>query len=332
MSARYLVVNDIHLSDRPPASCTESYLDDLFGMLEQTVELERSLGCDGTIWAGDVFHIKTPSRTSHATILRTIDIVRKYRELWIVPGNHDLMHDDLGSVGTTQPLGVLLQAGAKLLDGWADRLGPEGGRPIYGVPWQQEWSEENLKAAFQDWNSVPAKERLANSLVVTHAPLYPPGQELSFEFYPTKVMVAEVEPRAPWSMIQAVGYCAYGHVHENHGIFRVGSVDFCNHGALSRGSLSEADTTREVSATLWDSEEGFSRVPIEHKPADQVLRIAQSTEVKTHAVEVGEFLASIGSVRLGVTTAESVMAHVDTLDVAPPVRETIVRLLGEAGA
>src|SRR5512139_4161491 len=119
---RVLVVGDIHISDRPPSSCTASYLDDIFDMLRYVAQLERDLDADAVVWARDIFHYKQPSRTSHRTILRTIDVVRQYRNLLLVVGNHDILNDRVESVRETQPFGVLLEAGANLLDGWHSTL------------------------------------------------------------------------------------------------------------------------------------------------------------------------------------------------------------------
>lgn len=311
---RFLVIGDIHLSDRAPSSCTDSYQEDMFALLEATVDKSNELACDGVLWAGDIFHHKQPSRTSHKTVQRTIEIAKAYPRLGIVPGNHDMLNDRYESIETTQPLGVLQKAGIPLLTGWGQDWMVD--YPIYGVPWQQEWSQEALSAALSDWQHIGEPEALQGALVVTHAPLYPPGRELEYEYFPTET----------WAEIQGAGFCYYGHVHEHHGTYQVGDVTFCNQGALSRGSLHESELKREIAATLW-TEHGFERVDLPHKPATEVFRLSEKRELQDAQARLDEFLASIGETKVAVTSIESVMSHIRTLKLEPEVEALAEELL-----
>lgn len=316
---KLLLIGDIHLSDRAPSACTDDYLNDLITILEHTVSLESSLNVDGVVWSGDVFHVKQANRNSHSLVQRAIDIVQAYKNLWIVPGNHDLAYDRFDSI-ESQPLGVLFKAGAKLLNGWAD---PDGMQlPLYGVPWQQEWTDEALTEALTAWNGLPLgqQEKRKDALVVAHAPLYRPGTEPSWENYPTE----------GWAEIQGVGACFYGHVHERHGIYPVGNVTFCNHGAITRGSLHESELSRAVVVTTWSAEEGFTEVPIPHKPASEVFRLMQHHERQDAKLELESFLERAGQATLEVASIEAILAHIRTLDVTPDVVKLAEELLAQA--
>jgi DNA repair exonuclease SbcCD nuclease subunit len=130
----YLLLSDLHLSDKPPSSCTDSYTDDLFGLLEQTAKIARRRKVAAVCWAGDVFHIKTPSRTSHELVNRTKDLIDAYPcPVFIVPGNHDIRHDRLDSIDS-QPLGALFRRHALRLEGWAG-YDADTEYALYGVPW-----------------------------------------------------------------------------------------------------------------------------------------------------------------------------------------------------
>jgi DNA repair exonuclease SbcCD nuclease subunit len=185
------------------------------------------------VWAGDIFHIKTPGRNSHKLVQSVIDVVKAYpNELYIVPGNHDLSHDRLDSI-SSQPLGVLFKAGAKKLAGWHIE------EPIYGVPWLQRFNDENVDAVLEEFRfrheyypAISKDPKDFTGLVVTHAPLYPPGKELPYEFYDTHKWATAMGNR---------GSVFYGHVHNPHGVYDVDGVTFCNNGALSRGSLDESN-------------------------------------------------------------------------------------------
>lgn len=316
---RYLLMGDIHLSDRPPSSCTDSYNDDIFQLLEHTVHIARSRDVSAVIWAGDIFHHKTPGRTSHQTVRRAIELVASYPcQVWVVAGNHDLSNDRLESIEDGQPLGVMVTAQAVgLLDGWMF----SGAEPVYGVPWLGRFTDDTVNAALADYRHADPED--AHFLVVTHAPLYPPGRELPYEHYTANC----------WS--SAMGHSGsvyYGHVHEAHGIYTVDGVTYCNPGALSRGSLHEHNLTRRIQVALWDDETGeFELIDVPHKPADEVFRLAQIGEIKTAQLALDGFLASVGETRLEITSTEAVIAHIRSLGVGADLETVLIELLDHAG-
>lgn len=327
-----LLLGDLHLADRPPSSCTDTYLDDLFTLLEQTVTLARAKNYAAVVQAGDFFHSKIPARTSHRLIQRSIELIKQYPcPFYIVMGNHDMAHDRAESVSDTQPLGVLLRTCAYPLVGWSDNHS-EYSLPVYGIPWLQVWNDRDstggpspyacntITTALGDWHSrwdgsVPA-------LIVTHAPFYRPGTELEFEHFPTDVFA---------DLMGNHGWVYYGHVHEPAGEFLVNGVRFCNNGALSRGSLHEYNLTREIVATEWDTVTGrFTRIPLDAKPPEQVFKLAEAAEKKQAQVDLDQFLASIGEASIEITSIESVMEHVRSLRLDHDTEQLIVELLHSA--
>jgi DNA repair exonuclease SbcCD nuclease subunit len=308
-------------------------LDDLFAILEHTVHLESELGLDGVVWSGDVFHHKQPSRTSHRLVQRAIALVQQYKHLWIVPGNHDMLNDRYDSLFESQPLGVLFQAGAELLSGWEST----GEHPLYGVPWRQRWESEDIEEAFVYWHDpgprFPDRYPLSKCLVVAHAPLYPPGLELPYEYYPAKDEEAPLRDsayqagRRGWSSIQGSGSCYYGHVHDRHGEWSAGSVTFCNQGAITRGSLHESELTRAIGVTTWSPDEGFRQVAVPHRPADEVFRLMEKRELEDAKEAIGDFLASIGAAQLEVTSVEAVLSHIRSLGLPAELVRTAEEIL-----
>lgn len=319
---RYVLVNDIHLSDRPPASCTDTYVNDLFELLYQVSAMAK--GEDARIiLAGDVFHHKAPSRTSHGTVTRLIDWAHDaIVPVYAVVGNHDVQNDRVDSIGSTQPLGVVFASGAiQMLDGWIEEGGDDF---VYGVPWQMSWDKASVRWALEDFldEGSPLRSNSAHSLVVTHAPLYPPGQELKFENFPAADFAEAMGNH---------GTVHYGHVHEPHGIYTVDGVQFSNPGALSRGSLHEHNLKRTPSVAVWDSDTGV----VEHRqlkarPADEVFRLAEIAEVKAHQLDLNAFLSGIASTRLEVASTTGVMQYVRKTQQDPALVVVIEKLLAEA--
>jgi predicted phosphodiesterase len=321
-----LAVNDIHATRRPPSSCTGSYWPDLLNLLHQTVGVARERGASAVVWAGDVLHHKEPRRTDHGLMQDLIRVIQAHPcPLFIVPGNHDLRFDRLDSIEDTQPLGVLYLAGARRLEGWADDAEGALEFPLYGVPWQQQWSREALGTALRGYTDPTGGEWNRPVLVVAHAPLYPPGREPGYEG-------AEFTPASWWAdAMGGAGHLLYGHIHEPHGVWRYGTgkgVTFCNFGALSRGSLDEYNLEREVGAALWDSETGgFEFVPLKARPASEVFRLAEHEQAVTAQRRMDGFRAAVSAVTLGVLSVESVIAHIRTLGVGRPVENLAEELL-----
>lgn len=313
---RILLVGDIHLSDRPPVNATESYTQDILEMLSYIADLEEELNTDAVVWAGDVFHHKQPSRTSHALVLRTVEVVQRYRNLWIVPGNHDVSNDRLESIDEKQPLGILFKAGAQLLDGWHPDL------PLYGVPWQMRWTtdEDALWDAFENWRGeghIEGSDKLRHSLAVTHAPIFPEGLEPPYEY----LSLADINQAMDLS-----GYLYYGHIHDYHGIYEYGGITLCNVGALSRGSLTESNLTRPIKVALW-TEDGFEEIDIPHRPASEIFKLEEASERKEHELSLDEFLSEVGRSTLEVTTTESVRDLINKMKLKPSVKKLALEIL-----
>jgi hypothetical protein len=124
----------------------------------------------------------------------------------------------------------------------------------------------------------------------------------------------------------------YGHVHDPHGEYVVGGVRFCNNGALSRGSLTESNATREVGVTLWDSLSGnFEFVPLGAKPASQIYRLKEIGEAKSAQADLDAFLASIGQTTVEITSIEAVLDHIKSLGLGKGLEAVVEELLVDAG-
>lgn len=322
-STRILCVGDIHLADKSPASRVDGYLDDVEAKLLYVAKLARALNVDATVWAGDIFHFKQPSRTSHATVLRAIRIAQQFDNLWVVTGNHDIQSDRLDTL-EKQPLGVLYESGAaKELDGWHPTL------PLFGVPWQQRWLEEGTAhKAFAEWREgVPDSHSMqpdVKALAVTHAPIYPYSMQASIQF--------ELVDNAEIAEAMANSGCLYyGHIHDPHGFYEVDGVTFGNVGAISRGSIHEYNLTRRIQVALWTPEHGFTAIDVPHKPAEEVFRIVEHHEKKADKMSLDSFLSEVGHATLEISSTGSVINHIQKMNLEEPVRDKSIELLEEVG-
>jgi hypothetical protein len=339
---KILLLGDTHLSERPPSSCTDSYCDDLFDLLKQA----RGVGIDKRVaamaWAGDTFHHKAPNRVSHRLVQRTsafIDTCTPYFPVLILAGNHDMANDRYDSVFESQPLGMLYRAGAHELKGWHPEL------PVYGVPWLQgygEYTEESDTAvgmALREYREQISEGGTGQHrpLVITHAPLYPQGKELKYEYFPVGRWAEAMGSHAERGevLIDGSHRVFYGHVHEPHGTHgfydATGDATFCNNGALSRGSLHEYNLTRQVGVTIYDTIEAtFEFVPLNARPASEVFRLEEKGRVTDLQGRMAEFLEGVGSTSLEVMSVEAVVAHIRSQGLGADVEALAEELLAEA--
>jgi len=320
---KVLLINDVHLTNpnSHPSSCTATYTDDIFDLLYQANEVAKERGCNIICQLGDFFHIKTPGRNSHYLVQRAIEWANDALvPVFIVPGNHDLLNDRLESLNEGQPLGVMYSSGkAGKAEGYFNKP-----MPIYGVPWQQFWDAEQsvadlaVKDALSDF--VPSD---TPQLIVTHAPFFPPGSNPVYEHYSVEKFANYVNPTGK-SSVQVI----YGHIHDWHGEYVVNGVRFCNYGALSRGSLTESNLTRSVGVTIWDSISGtFEFVELNARPANEVFRVKEITEVKTAQLQLDQFLASVGQSSIEVTSIEAVLSKVKSMNLGKDIERIVEELL-----
>lgn len=320
---KLMLATDTHLSDRPPSVRTESYAEDILQKLRFMAIQAAENECEAIVLAGDVFHIKAPSRTSHRLVQLTHEaLTSSGLPVLIVPGNHDMSHDRLDSLDS-QPLGSLARMeGIELLLGWHEKWN------LFGLPWVASPAE--LSSWMMKWKD---KDRIQChwNLMVTHASIFPAGVSQPYDFIPS----------TEWAEMMHMGACFFGHIHDSYGVWHEmadGPVVFCNHGALSRGSLHESTLKRVPAITLYDDDEHafpetiFRRIDVPHGPASEVFRLVEVEERKEAKGRLDEFLAEVGSSQLTVSGAEEVLQAVEQMELEPQTRKAVVECVEDAAS
>jgi DNA repair exonuclease SbcCD nuclease subunit len=300
---RILLIGDVHLADRPPSVRTETYTDDILAKLQFAVEEAARQKVDCIVQGGDMFHLKAPTRNSHSLVQRTHEVLTSAGiPAYIVPGNHDMSSDRLDSL-KKQPLGSLARmAGVDLL------LGPHPDLPIFGLPYLQDWMADlpRWMKKYEKWaDEQKGRDFDFWPLMITHAPIFPPGEEPPYEFIGADDWV---------SLMHGKGDCFYSHIHDPHGAYLIDdAVMMCNNGAISRGSLHEKTLKRKPAVTLWDTEQPrdhrFTRIEVPHRPAESVFRLHEKVDADEKSSRVEEFLAEVGSTTLDGLSLEEVREH-----------------------
>lgn len=317
-----IIIGDIHLTDRPPSLRKASYADEILDKLDFAVRAAAERKADCIVSAGDVFHIKAPSRTSHRLVQSTHEVLTSMGiPVLIVPGNHDLQHDRLESLAG-QPLGALGR-----MDGVEILLGAHETLPIFGLPYQQDWA---VLPQIMEEQWVPFANRVRVTdmdwpLMVTHAPIFPDGEDPPYDYINAN----------DWAELMTGGACYYGHIHDPHGAYYPsGSAEpviMCNNGAISRGSLHAETLKRQPKITFYDSdapvEAMFEAIEVPVKPVHEVFMLDIKEDADEHNVKMTQFLTDLGEVKVATQSAEEVSAHLGTVAVDSAVRDRAVALV-----
>ena len=315
-----LVIGDCHLADKPPSVRTATYAEDILAKLRWLSLYARDNGCDFILQLGDIFHIKSPFRNSHWLVQSAHEALREGGlEVVLIAGNHDLMHDRLESI-PSQPLGALAKMeGMTLLEGWHEKF------PVYGVPYLADWND--LRDWLDAWNITLGNMHTLYGnvvpMVATHAPLFPPGQEPIYEY---------IDP-ADWANLQRTGSVSYGHIHDPHGTYVVGGVQFANFGAISRGSLHAETLKRKPQAAVYDFVSGtYDAIDVPHKPAEEVFRLEEHGQKVAKEKNLAAFLEGISTKTLEVTTIEKVLDDIAHMGLSEKTSATARELVEDAYA
>lgn len=319
---RLMLAADLHISDRPPSVRTDNYTQDILDKLLFASAQAAYNNCDALVLAGDVFHIKAPSRTSHWLVQATHEVLTSGGlPVYVVPGNHDMSHDRLDSLDS-QPLGSLVKMdGVDLLLGWHREL------PLFGMPYLPDW-QDSLDEWMGRWLDKGRIQGYWN-LMVAHAPIFPDGENPPYEYISS----------GEWAKKMIIGACFYGHIHDPHGFYGgdspQGIVHFCNNGALSRGSLHEQTLRRVPTITLYDDDESlpadrmFTAIEVPHRHASEAFRLIEVAEKQQAKGRLDEFLNEVGKTQLSVSGAEEVLSAVEGMDLKPATRQAVSECVEE---
>jgi DNA repair exonuclease SbcCD nuclease subunit len=257
----FIFRTDVHVSDNSPSSWKGDYPAEIWSDLKQIGALAKKHDCTAVLDGGDYFHVKAPTRNSHALVAKSAVIHSDYPcPVYIVTGNHDVKHNNLDTL-PEQPLGVLLESGVflPLVDQTFERDGVVV--RVVGVPYNI-----NLNLATLRGIRKGSEDYL---VVVAHtlASKKPPAQVEDFFGEPVFKYEDLIRDKGPDIWL-------FGHWHQDQGIEVLDDVYFVNQGSVSRGSLVRENLTRIPKVALLSFDKTtFSVTPIELDvlPASEVF-------------------------------------------------------------
>lgn len=298
---KFLTFTDVHISDNNPAFRSGNYKEDILNKLGQIGKVGKKLGVDFYLFAGDMFHLKPPSRNSHSLNNNLIQIFRGYgAPIYTTEGNHDIRYDSYETF-EEQPLSVLYAS--NVLHQIRDKIISINNCRIklQGIPFQENPDLSKIKEKDTDYD-------LKISILHLYA-----GKKGG------KLFKQKIFSYDELSSLNSDIY-VLGHYHIDQGVEKINKNNknqfFVNIGAISRGTTSEDDITRNpkicyVKADLYpDSTPEIKTqiIKLNVKPVSEIFNLEEKKKenenIRETEIFVEELKKEINSVESNVDIIE----------------------------
>jgi DNA repair exonuclease SbcCD nuclease subunit len=279
----FLFRTDCHVSDRNPESWRGDYPSEVWSNLVQVGNLARAHAVRAVLDGGDYFHVKAASRTPHSLVERTARIHEAYPcPVWSIEGNHDITYNSLDSV-PKQPIGVLYAS--KVFHQLRETVFEEESLRVrvVGLPYSPFRSLDEIRAI----RKKPGDDHL---IVVCHQLAGDSPPDTAEDFFGEPVFNYEDLIR---DIPDGPSVFCFGHWHKDLGVSEIGSVQFVNTGALSRGALVRDNLSRTPKVTVLEvTQEGVRvrEIPLQVPPAVEVFDLARKERQEREGKEIEQFV------------------------------------------
>lgn len=316
----FIFRTDVHVADQSPVSWKGDYPSEIWSNLEQIGEFARKYQVTAVLDGGDYFHVKAPTKNSHALVARSAAIHAAYPcPTWCIEGNHDVKHNNLDTIDG-QPLGVLFESGAfKHLREQVFKEGDVQVR-VVGMPYSPVRELSELQAI----RKQPGDTHL---VAIVHA--------LASENPPSHVDDFFGEPVFRYSDLIVEGgpdvWC-FGHWHRDQGVVDIQGRRFVNQGAVSRGALIRENLQRTPKVALLEfGEEGFevSSIPLKVAPAAEVFDIERKERLEKERRSIDQFVERLKA-DIAIDPSDGIEGSIQALDFAQDIKTLALGYLERA--
>lgn len=312
--------SDVHLADQPPQSRTDNWAETILGKVRQIGEVARRVKAQAVLDGGDFFHVKSPTRNSHALVRWASEVHRAYPcPVYSTIGNHDVKYGNTDFLNES-PLGVLFETGLfrRLYDEHEVTFGKEIKVRVVGIPYHGPSYDlerfSTLRKGDEDW-----------LVAVVHCLASLDGGTL-FD----KEDVISYPDLLDW----APDVWCFAHWHKNQGIRQIRTKSVVNIGSVARGSLAQDDLERTPSCAILKFSKTKVEIvehPLDVQPAEAVFDLEGHERARERESSVETFVDNLREV-LVERPEDSLLAAVRGMDVPDEIRERALFYLEQVGA
>lgn len=316
----FIFRTDVHASDMNPPSWKGDYQAEIWASLESIGQMAAEHKITAVLDGGDFFHIKAPSRNSHALTRRTAAIHDKYKcPIYSVVGNHDIVYNDFSSLDR-QPLGVMFAS--KVFHRLEEQVFKDGDLQVrvVGVSY-------SLHRTLDDLLEIKKKPGDTFLVAVVHA--------LATENPPTEVEGFFKEPVFRYSALvtqDGPDLMCFGHWHQDQGIVNIKDKYFVNQGAVSRGALNHDNISRIPQVALLEFEPSgikVTTIPLKVAPAEEVFDFEKKERIESENRSIDRFIERLQEDATFDPTT-TIEKNIQALDFAAEVRDMALAYLERA--
>lgn len=282
---RLLWRTDGHLSDHTPSSRTDVWSDTILGKIRQIGQLAKIHDCHAVLDGGDLFHEKTPIKTSHELMGRLFEIQRSYPcPIYGNVGNHDCR---LGQFEFLQegPLGSLFSSGVMkpCFNEHEAHFREDGvhvrvvGIPYHGPKYDLD-RFRRIRKGIED-----------HLIVIVHLLMSPQGGDM---FAGEDI----VKYKDLLTLCPEASVIAAGHWHKDQGIVRQDHMQIVNIGSFSRGSLSQDNLDRIPSVALlrcFKDRVEVEQIPLQIEPPENIFDLQKRAVEELQTTIVDNFVRTL---------------------------------------
>jgi DNA repair protein SbcD/Mre11 len=271
---KIITFTDIHLADKNPISRKDDYKESIFNKLEQIKDICEEKKVDLAICAGDIFHIKTPTKNSHQLVSQLVMLFKSFPcPVVTIYGNHDVTQNNIINL-PRQPYFTLIKSEA-CID--LEDITYENVR-IFKVDGLAE-------IPYTDFNRERKDEKI--QICVAHVNA---SSKFSDLFGERVYTYQELEKTSPDIFV-------FGHYHPDQGIEIRNGKHFINVGSISRGSLSKDDLNRIPSIGYIEINENYeiktSKIKLNVLDASEIFDLELKEQEESTEIEMQNFITEL---------------------------------------
>ena len=286
-NVRLYTSSDEHISDQAPVLRTDNYLETVLRKIAWQHEFAQRSDCTAIVRGGDFFHHKTPSKTSHSTILKLFSIISSTPiPTYAAVGNHDVQYNNLDMLNNA-PLGVIYQNPSfRRLD---VKVFESSGISVKLVAVDYD-PTETLESLLEKVKKDP--DYTYTMAVVHGLAENKPREKVSKFFGDTIYAYEDLDVRGVADVLM------FGHYHKDQGVVEGDHTKIVNLGSMTRGSLTFENLSRKPKNSLITfSKSGIDIDQIEIPCADasKVFDLEKKRVIERELKDISDFVEKIRS-------------------------------------